>query len=40
MSEGGFLFLTDAVSQKYGDQRGLDTLVVHTLTDECYMLPD
>lgn len=29
--------ITDVKSQKYGYQRGLDTLVVHTVTDECYM---
>lgn len=26
---------TDAKVQKYGDQIGLETLVVHTLTYEC-----
>ena len=28
-------FITDAEVQKHGEQTGLDTLVVHALTDEC-----
>ena len=28
-------FITDVEVQKHGDQTGLDTLVVHALTDEC-----
>lgn len=36
--EGGILDLSDADWRKYGDQRGLDTLVVHTANAECSLL--
>ncbi len=29
---------TDAEVRKRGEQTGLDTLVVHAVNDECYML--
>ncbi len=33
--EGGSLLDTDAEVRKCGEQTGLDTLVVHTVNDEC-----
>ncbi len=33
--EGGLLLDTDAEVRKCGEQTGLDTLVVHTVNDEC-----
>ncbi len=33
--EGGQLALTDAEARKCGGQTGLDTLVVHTVNDDC-----
>ncbi len=33
--EGGQLGLTDAEARKCGEQTGLDTLVVHTVNDDC-----
>ena len=33
--ESNYLWLTDIETLKRGEQTGLDTLVVHALTDEC-----
>ena len=33
-SEGDYPLTTDTEAQKYGEQIGLDTLVVHTVTYE------
>ena len=33
--EGENLKCTDAETRKYGEQTGLETLVVHTVNDEC-----
>ncbi len=33
--EGDLLDCTDAEARKCGEQTGLDTLVVHTVNDEC-----
>lgn len=35
-SGGSFLALTDIEARRYGDQTGLDILVVHTDNDEYY----
>ena len=34
LSEDFLLFFIDAEAQKHGEQKGLDTLVVHALTFE------
>ena len=33
--EGGFWTETDTEARKRGEQTGLDTLVVHTVNDDC-----
>ena len=35
---GNFLFFIDTEALKYGYQSGFETLVVHTLNDEYYIL--
>ena len=34
MAKATFWTVTDAEARKYGEQTGLDTLVVHTVNDE------
>jgi hypothetical protein len=36
--EGDFLFFSDIEPRKRGEQTGLDTLVVHAVNDECWIL--
>ena len=38
MGEDDYLFKTDVYIQKHGYRTGLDTLVVHAVTDECLKL--
>ena len=38
MAKATFWSATDADVRKRGDQTGLDTLVVHAINDECYVL--
>ena len=35
MAKAGSWTVTDAKARKCGEQTGLDTLVVHTVNDEC-----
>ena len=35
MAKAGLWAITDAEERKCGEQTGLDTLVVHTVNDEC-----
>ena len=35
VGEGDFLVKTDVEERKYGEQTGLETLVVHTVNSEC-----
>ena len=35
MAKAAFWFFSDAEARKCGEQTGLDTLVVHTVNDEC-----
>lgn len=35
--EGGQLYYCDTEARKYEEQRGLETLVVHTLKDEHFL---
>ena len=35
MAKAAFWTTTDAEARKCGEQTGLDTLVVHTVNDEC-----
>ena len=34
MAKAAYWALTDAEARKYGEQTGLDTLVVHTVNDD------
>ncbi len=34
-AKAAFWLVTDAEARKCGEQTGLDTLVVHTVNDEC-----
>lgn len=34
-AKASFQVITDIEIRKFGEQRGLDTLVVHTVNDEC-----
>ena len=38
MAKAAFWTLTDAETRKRGEQTGLDTLVVHAVNDECWVL--
>ena len=38
MAKAGNWTATDAEARKCGEQTGLDTLVVHTVNDECKVL--
>ncbi len=38
MAKAAFWLDTDAKARKRGEQTGLDTLVVHAVNDECWML--
>ena len=35
MAKAVIWIISDAEIRKYGEQTGLDTLVVHTINDEC-----
>ncbi len=38
MAKATFWSVTDTEARKRGEQTGLDTLVVHAVNDECYVL--
>ncbi len=38
MAKATFWPITDAEARKRGEQTGLDTLVVHAVNDECWVL--
>ena len=38
MAKAALWLVTDAEARKRGEQTGLDTLVVHAVNDECYVL--
>jgi hypothetical protein len=38
VAKAAFWTLTDAETRKRGEQTGLDTLVVHAVNDECWVL--
>ena len=38
MAKATFWAVTDAEARKRGERTGLDTLVVHAVNDDCYVL--
>ena len=38
MAKAAIWLFIDAEARKHGDQTGLDTLVVHAVNDECWLL--